>query len=372
MTFEGLVLAALAVLAAALTGVCGVIVTRRLVCTVVQRHRAALTTPWRGPLLAAAAGEELAPQLLTPLDRAQWGAVEAEVLRLARLVRGEGRDRLVEVLARHGRISRARHRITGRGPVRRARAAELLGLAGDERSLPALARLLADHDREVRLVAVRAIGRIGAPAAVGILVAALARHDVPARVVAQALVHLRPGADGALDAAARHHDPVVRAYLMEVLGLRRAHPSSGTIVRALRQDPEAEVRLRAAKALSRLAMPATTPALRLAVRDDPDPGVRAFAARALGEIRDPRAVAALESLLRARPTPLAARNAAHALACQGGGGLWALRSVAYGDDETAAAHAVEALSLAALEVQQRGGSRPGPAVGFRPVMVGVH
>ena len=55
-------------------------------------------------------------------------------------LRGADRDALVTALEERGVLERARHRATRPGAIGRARAAELLGNAGDERALSALAR----------------------------------------------------------------------------------------------------------------------------------------------------------------------------------------------------------------------------------------
>lgn len=342
--------AALAALAAVLLVLGLAISGRRIGRQAGQRGRGALAQPVYARLLAVVAGEAEPEDLavLADLGRVRWAAIEGHLLRLLRKVHGEGRQLLVDLLDVQGRLTLARRRTRAFGSVRRARAAELLGLAGRVDAVPDLVLLLTDRSPEVRQVAARALGRIGDPAATPHLVAALADRSVPARSVAPALVRLAPEADDLLTAAAIHPDRLVRSFVVEVLGLRGSPAVVPVVTVALERDPDAEVRLRAAKALGRIGLPSSFRPLLRAVHGDPSDGVRAFAARALGDVGDPAAVQTLRRLL-ADPAYWVAHNSARALARLGPEGLTALRLATGSRRAGAVAHAREALAVAHLE-----------------------
>src|SRR4029450_8080214 len=100
---------------------------------------------------------------------------------------------------------------------------------------------------EVRVVAVRALGRIGDPGAAWRLIASLDRPDpVPSLLAAQALAQLGPEAEVTLSAALDHPQARVRAVCLDALGLLGATGSVHRVARVLREDTVLDVRVAAA------------------------------------------------------------------------------------------------------------------------------
>ena len=78
-------------------------------------------------------------------------------------------------------------------PVRRAIAAERLGNAGVPTTARSVIRLLEDRHADVRIVAARALGKMGNPGAVAPLLNALdCERPVPMSIVTMALLHIGP------------------------------------------------------------------------------------------------------------------------------------------------------------------------------------
>ena len=156
----------------------GVAAARALRQWLDQRRERLAAVPRRALLAYLADGgpeDELAP--LVQMPGPQWRALEPSATALLAKVRGETREALVTLFERRGMGDRALRDLSRRARVRRARAAELLGSLGRHDAVPALAALLTDRDPEVRLVAIRALGRIGDPAATAPLLSTLAGPD---------------------------------------------------------------------------------------------------------------------------------------------------------------------------------------------------
>jgi HEAT repeat protein len=265
-----------------------------------QRRRA---DPVRPLLLALAAGEldeQLEAQAaLAALDPAAWRAVEPSVVALLGKVRGESLLAVVELLDERGLLARAGRDLLARSAVRRARAAELLGAAGQRAAVPALVALLDDRDAEVRLVAARALGRISLPGAAGPLLASLggASPLVPVPVVAHALLRIGSAGAGAVRRGLDAPAPLVRTTAAEVLGRLGAVAAVEGLCALLARDPVPGVRASAATALGRLGAPAALAALVGATAAPEPAAVRLAAARALGEVGAPRALDHLATLV---------------------------------------------------------------------------
>ncbi|WP_299038562.1 HEAT repeat domain-containing protein [uncultured Pseudokineococcus sp.] len=367
---------ALLVLAAVVLLLVGGIAARRAA----RRRRAErvrrATEPLRPLLLELVAGEPDeqadAASRLTALAPPVWRSVEPAVVALLSKVRGDSRAEVVGLLEDRGVLARARADLHRRGAVERARAAELVGAAGDATSVPALVELLtADRAGEVRLVAARALGRIGAAEAAAPLLSALreprGRGGVPPQVLAHALLRLGPAAAGHLTAALVDDSAAVRATACEILGRVGAVGSVAALRERLRGDASPEVRARAATALGRLGMPSALPDL-VAASAPPAPGaVRTCAVRALGELGDPRAVPVLAGLLADDDGRVAAL-AGPALVGLGGPGRTALHEAADpGAPEAAAApdDAVDAVPDAAAADAPEDAAPGGPLVRAR-------
>jgi hypothetical protein len=220
-----------------------------------DRRRERLAAGPRRILLEFLADGGPADQLeeLVALRGPQWRALEPAATAMLAKVRGEARDALVEVFERHGVGDRALRDLGRAGAVRRGRAAETLGGLRRRDAVPALCARLADRDPDVRLAAVRALGRIGDPAAAGPLLATLAAPEpAPVQLVAYALVQLEAGADRALLAGLDQPDPQVRATVLDTLRLRGTTGAEARVVAVLREDPSPEVRRGAAAILGRV------------------------------------------------------------------------------------------------------------------------
>jgi len=275
----------------------------------------AVAEPLRPLLLEVAVGEgpeaDDAAAALAALDAAGWRSVEPAVLAVLGKVRGDGQRLLVELLAARGVVAGARRDLTARSAVRRATAAELLGAAGYAPAVAELGALLRDGDPEVRLVAARALGRAGAPGAVGsdveeaprdaatALLSSLAgdRPAAPPDVVARSLLLVGAPAAPALLAALAAPEPLVRLTAAEVLGRLGATAAAAALEDLVLRDPVDAVRVRCAAALGRLGVPSAASALRAATTPATAPAVRRAAVRSLGEVGDPSSLRCLWGLL---------------------------------------------------------------------------
>ena len=338
----------LAILLGIVLLVAGGIIAVRLHRRARQRRRAALAAGPRRSLLAFVAdnGEEGAADLIAIPEDA-WRAALPAALSLLGKLRGEAHAALVSVFLHRGAARAALADLRARSSVRRARAAQLLGDLELRQAVPDLCRLLTDRDREVRVVAVRSLGRIGDASAAWRLIASLDLHDpVPSLLATHTLVQLGADAEVTLSAALDHPQARVRAVCLDALGLIGATGAATRMARVLKDDDNLDVRVSAAAALGRLG--ARTAQLPLAAALDPSrpPALRAAAARALGDLGSPTAVPALAAWLGDGDFHVA-HEAAHSLRRLGPEGVAALSARRDAEPDTsAAAHCREALALA--------------------------
>jgi HEAT repeat protein len=346
------------------------IVTARVLRQARQRTRAALAAGPRRALLAFVAdhGEEGSHDLVAIPEDA-WRAAAPGALGLLGKLRGEAHVALVSVFLRRGTARAALRDLRSRSRVRRARAAQVLGDLEVRQAVPELCRLLTDRHGEVRVVAVRALGRIGDPTAAWRLITSLDQSDpVPSLLVTHTLVQLGPDAEVTLSAALDHPQARVRAVCLDALGLIGAVGSVRRVARVLREDSVLDVRVAAAANLGRLgARSAIEPLTGALAAARPAP-LRAAAARALGDLGAPEAVPALAALLADEYR--VAHAAAHALGRLGRAGQDALRFVLEAEaaemaaagrgshalPSSAASHAREALALAAVSAASGSGA----------------
>jgi HEAT repeat protein len=328
-----------------------------------QRRRAMLAAGPRRALLAFIAddGMEGSHDLVAIPDDG-WKAAEPGAIGLLGKLRGEAHLALASVFLRRGIARSALRDLRSRNRIRRARAAQLLGDLELREAVPELGRLLTDRDAEVRVVAVRALGRIGDPAAAWRLIASLDQPDpVSSLLVSHALVQLGPDAELTLSAALDHPQARVRAVCLDALGLLGAAGSVGRVARVLREDNVLDVRVAAAANLGRLGTGSAIEPLVNVLTVARPAALRAAAARALGELGAPSAVPALVALLGDQEYRVA-HEAANALRRLGRDGPDALRSVLESETaelaatgqgghlrpSSAARHAREALALSAV------------------------
>jgi HEAT repeat protein len=329
-----------------------------------DERRAKLAAPARTLLLSVASGEPEPEEIerLVRLPDDVWAAVEPNAVAMLGKVRGDARALLVTVFERRGAAWRARSDLRRKDPVKRAQAAEILGTLGRKDSVPALCDLLSDVDPDVRVVAVRALGRIGDAAAAQPLLASVAnrRRSVPLHQAAHALAGLGAGGQSTLVAGLDSPYETVRATAAEVLGLIGAVGAVGRIEEVLRTDGSIEVRVRAARTLGRLGpRTALTPLLESLAADRPEAlraelGTTSAAdglTAVLGDSQFAVGHQAARSLLRLGNTGRSKLTAAaaeeHARTGTGSS------RVAGRAARRAAAHAREALAVAAVDEQRR-------------------
>ncbi|HMI91178.1 MAG TPA: HEAT repeat domain-containing protein, partial [Polyangiales bacterium] len=161
-------------------------------------------------------------------------------------------------------------------PVRRARAAEALGEFMDVKGLPALEHAaMLDDSADVRLSAVRALGRLNARSGHPTLVAAFEDEDARVRRAAlDQVTKLVFFADRDAVAARLADDDVgVRLRAALLVGELRAAAGRDGLLDLLAHDKDANVRKAAAWALGRVGGPGAKTALQDAKTGERDPGV---------------------------------------------------------------------------------------------------
>jgi HEAT repeat protein len=312
-----------------------------------ERRHARLEAALRPRLLALLAQDDPDPAAFELRGRAAGRSLDALATGLLRKLRGEDRRVLTALLESTGEIDRARRDTRRTGPVRRARAAELLGAAGVADALPDLTRLLRDRDPDVRAAAARALGKLGRPEAVPSLLATLGdERSVPAGVVSMALLHLGPACAPALrEGLDLSNGPHVRALAAELLGRLGAIEATDRLIEAVDLDPAPEVRAAAARALGRAGVPRAAAPLERALGSDPAAEVRRAAAWALGELGGGHSLDGLAIALGSGDHALA-RQAAHSLLSCGPGGLSLLERAAQArEPASGAGEARETLAL---------------------------
>ncbi|MEU4216133.1 HEAT repeat domain-containing protein [Actinoplanes sp. NPDC026623] len=356
----GLFTVVIAILAGIVAVTALAIIIVRVVRGIRRRKRAALAAGPRRALLAFVAdnGEEGSHDLVAIPDDA-WRAVEPTALALLGKLRGEAHLGLVSVFLRRGAARAALRDLRSRSRVKRARAAQVLGDLALRQAVPELCRLLTDRHPEVRVVTVRALGRIRDPAAAWRIIASLDRPDpLPSLLATHALAQLGAEAEVTLSAALDHPHARVRVVCLDALGLLGATGSMPRVARVLRDDTVLDVRVAAAVNLGRLGTRAALEPLTLALRSFRPAPLRATAARALGVLGAPSAVPTLAELLDDDEFQVA-HEAAHALRRLGRPGIEALiaavaaeRSAGAGaharpsaSDGASVSHAREALAL---------------------------
>ncbi|GAA2591616.1 hypothetical protein GCM10010435_82920 [Winogradskya consettensis] len=336
------VLTAVVVLTAA-----GIVVVR-LYRRFKHRKQARLAAGPRRSLLAFVAdnGEEGSHDLVAIPEDA-WRAAEPHALALLGKLRGEAHMGLVSVFLRRGTARTALGQLRSHSRVKRARAAQVLGDLELRQAVPELCRLLTDRHAEVRVVAVRALGRIGDPAAAWRIIASLDRSDpIPSLLASHTLVQLGAEAEVTLSAALDHPQARVRAVCLDALGLLGATASVTRIARILKEDAHLDVRVAAANALGKLGTRSAIDPLSLALHSSRPAALRAASAKALGDIGAPSAVPVLEKLLDDGAFHVA-HEAAHALRRIGPAGLAALTG------RGSNGHALEALALAQVMREEK-------------------
>jgi HEAT repeat protein len=329
-------------------------VARKALRAAADRRRERLEAIVRPSLLQYLAAENPDPAELDVAGRAAGRSLDVLAAGLLPKLRGEDRDALTRVLSDRGTIARARRRTRLPGAVRRARAAELLGAAGDVEARPDLHRLLVDSNADVRAAAARALGKLGDTDSVPALLEVLdgPRH-VPAGIVTMALLHMGPGATSALRVGLEPDRPApVREVAAELLGRLGGSEATDELVGVLAHDPDLQTRIAAAGALGRIGLPRSIDPLIAALSAEQPGALREAAAGALGTIGGEAAIAALDQALRGAEHGLA-RSCAEALVTCGGNAIARLELIA-DEGGLGSAEARGALDGVALVAYARG------------------
>lgn len=294
-----LILAVPSVLAACLLAI---LILRRLQLLRAERRRRA-TKDRMQSVAAALVVEGEPPPPLSPAHAELLG----EVLQgFSRQITGSGRDRIAQYFEEVGLVGRQLVALNHKRAWRRARAAFILGDACSPRAIEPLIRCLDDPDRDVRMAAVRSLGKLRAVAASAAIVTAMAAGRVPYILAGTMLIAIGPAAAPPLRELCDRATPGIRAELLELVGIL-GNADDGKRLPAALADPAPIVRTQACLTAGRLGT--TAAAARITeLLDDPEEQVRAAAAAALGQLQND---AALPGLLRqARDDGFAAAHAA--------------------------------------------------------------
>jgi HEAT repeat protein len=176
----------------------------------------------------------------------------------------------------------------------RAFAAELLGRVGGARAVPALLETVVStrtEDSDVRSVSLRALARIADPRAIEPLIGALEAAEawLAPRIADILARHGEPVIDPLIGVLNESTGRQARAWAANVLGEVRARRAFPSLVRLL-DDPDEEVRAKAATALGRLDDRRAIGYLLDHLLTDPAPFVRARIATAMAQFGGPEVV----------------------------------------------------------------------------------
>lgn len=162
----------------------------------------------------------------------------------------------------------------------RLQVVHTLSKIADPRATKALLHVLNDQDDEVARRAIFALGRIGSPQALTVLIAGLGHADAErCNTLSTAVQGFGIAALAPLTSGLQHEQASVRAHAADILGLIGHAESTPALARALK-DSEWDVRFAALSALGNLPDPQAANAIREAI-NDPDSRIRAVATRLL-------------------------------------------------------------------------------------------
>jgi HEAT repeat protein len=322
------------------------VATRRVARLLDDRHRSRVEPPVRLLLIQAIADNHIEPELV--LARGSRGrALERIAIELLGKTRGEAHELLTNLLDERGFTTRTLRQASRRGRGRRALAAERLGAIGSPEASERLEQLtLEDHSVEVRVVATRALGRVGGARAATTLLKSLAHpHPLPEGIVAMALLDVGAEAIPSLCETLRSDSAAQRSMATEALGPLEAVAAWRDIA-VLLDDVDVRVRVNAVRALGQLGVPDAGDAVARCLEPAGPAALRAEAARALGQIGADRYVPLLVTGVENRDHSVA-HNSAEALTKAGDAGYRALLMLAArsGDGSD---HAREALAYSDL------------------------
>lgn len=267
------------------------------------RKRSGLETQARHDVLVVVLGGDQDPAVaaarrrLTGLAGRRGGQslLTAIIGSVAGTVRGETDDRLADLASVTGVVATLRRELTDPDPARRAAAAETIGGLRLDDGVKSLHVAMRDPDPEVRIAAATAYVRLNPERAAPAVLRMLAKEEPwAAGRLAELVCLIGPTAVPAVleQMSTAGRSPLLLRVLAAAGDMLAAQPA---FVAAL-ASPQADVRIEAARALSRSATTLAVPAL-LTALNDPEDNVRAHAAAALGQVGAPQVVPALVALL---------------------------------------------------------------------------
>jgi HEAT repeat protein len=232
-------------------------------------------------------------QLRKKPDSPEWKAIEKLLLSEMEYSAEEQRKRLIQMFDRLGYVDFYLHELQDEAAWRRSRAALRLGQMRNPKAVSLLIQALGDDDRDVRQRAVQALGIIQDSKAVKPLVEQILRMTFPDKKISR---HTLKGSLIAYGEKAiplllpwlsNSHD-VIRQLVVEILAELPSKMALAPLIKRL-DDPNPEVRAKAAYALGRVRYPLAVKPL-VTLLSDPFWYVRLHSAKSLGKIGSPRAV----------------------------------------------------------------------------------
>lgn len=209
----------------------------------------------------------------------------AVAFRMLTEVSGESRRNLSALMTERGMVRKSLKQTRSLDPVKRARAAELLGLVNPPEALEILAEMTRDRSREVRIVAVRALGRTQSDKATALIEKVLQQpRTAPTWLTGSALLELGSAEAFPLRTFLAHPSPVVRQVATTLGSLMPQSDTGALLGRCVLEDQDRLVRVMAARALGRLQSRAGVEPLSIAALSDTHRSVRVACARALSEL----------------------------------------------------------------------------------------
>jgi hypothetical protein len=235
---------------------------------------------------------------------------------VAGTIHGEADGRLSEFAAAVGITDELVEQLRDPDPNRRAAAAELIGALRLAMAVEALHLAMRDDAANVRVAAATAYVRLDAHRAAPALLRMLGKEDErAAERLADLVSLLGPTAVPAVLEQIRDGERTPR--MLRVLAACGDPMLAQPVLLAALAAPDSQVRVEAARGLTRGATTLAVPGL-LAALGDPDDEVRAYAATALGQIGVPQVVPALVGLLDDPRWSVRQRAAAAVAAVPGG------------------------------------------------------
>lgn len=301
-----------------------------------QRRDAALLAPLRAPLLMVASGEDDDGAAVHVLRRATGEAravLDTSIVGMLTKIRGVPAEQLVGVLEKHGAVVSAGKELRSRSTVRRARAAQLLGLSRAAHAVPLLVNALEDEAVEVRNSAAYALGLIGDASAAAPVLFAVGHPErgLPAATAAETLQSMGVGISDVLRAGLRDEHARTRMVAAHLSGERSFTRCLPDLRHLLDHDTDLTVRETCAQAIGRLGRGEDVAVLARHTGTGEPLSLRRACVTALAELGDPAAAPTMAALLD-DDDPRLAELAATALMGMGPDGSEAL---AYHADDPA-------------------------------------